>query len=281
MKSLLTSHQTFGAITSANTAAITYGPGVRQARRANGSSSRIRPSVAASANAAYFDQNAPARNSAGEHPVDGPPAHDRAPEEQSGQRPERQLHLVVREFHHRDIVVVDRFERRDRDQRLELAGHVARQQPDRIEADHRRQRPEHIDRVDLSGEAIGEVGDPPRQRRVLPVAELPFLAEREAFDQIELQVGGDQRRHQRPHHQMEAEHPGQHHGRPAPGIVDDPVEKSANGVGCGHAATFPCRPSRPGTSQDFCGLRPACRRANGRRARFAVAGDDVSVALLR
>ncbi len=63
MKSLLTSHQTFGAITTANTSAITYGPGVRQARRATGSSSRIRPSVAANANTAYFDQNAPARNS--------------------------------------------------------------------------------------------------------------------------------------------------------------------------------------------------------------------------
>ncbi len=62
MKSLLTSHQTFGAITIANTAAITYGPGVRQARRANGSTSRIKPSVAARAKAAYFDQNAPARN---------------------------------------------------------------------------------------------------------------------------------------------------------------------------------------------------------------------------
>src|SRR6185436_6001278 len=62
MKSLLTSHQTLGAIATAKTTAIRYGPGVRQARRANGSSSRIIPSVAANANAAYFDQNAAARN---------------------------------------------------------------------------------------------------------------------------------------------------------------------------------------------------------------------------
>src|SRR5215468_8789058 len=103
--------------------------------------SRNRPSAAASAKAAYFDQNAP----------------ERAIEEQPSEGPERQLNLVVGELHDREAVVVDAFEREHGDQRGELVGELARQQPDRVEAEDRRERSEQIEQVERSGEPIDEI----------------------------------------------------------------------------------------------------------------------------
>ena len=127
MKPVSTSHHALGAITTAKASAIRYGPLVRQARRAVGSSSRKSPSVTARGNAAYFDQNASARHCAGEQPVGGALAGERTMKEQAGERPERQLPLVVGEFHHGKIVEVDAFQHEHRDQCLERADKVARQ----------------------------------------------------------------------------------------------------------------------------------------------------------
>ncbi len=102
---------------------------------------------------------------------------------------------------------MDAFEREHGDQRLELAGDLAGEQPYRVEADDNGERAEHIDRLHMADDAIGEIFDPPGQRRMLPVAELPLLAEREALGQIELQVPADQHRHDGPHHEVETEHP--------------------------------------------------------------------------
>src|SRR5664280_1979628 len=51
-----------GPSTTKKAVAIRYGPRVRQAGRAVGSNNRISPTAAASEKAAYFDQNAKARN---------------------------------------------------------------------------------------------------------------------------------------------------------------------------------------------------------------------------
>ncbi len=164
---------------------------------------------------------------AGQDPVEVAAVHDGAPEQKPRKRPERQLHLVVRKFHDRKIVEVDALQCEDCDQSLEFAKHVAHQEPHAVEADRGRQRAEHIDRVNVPDHAIGEVGEPPRQWRMLPVAELPFAAEREVFEQVELKIGRGQDRHDRPDHDMQTDHPGQHGPRPAAGEFHRPVEERA------------------------------------------------------
>ena len=164
-----------------------------------------------------------------QRPVQKPSTHQRAVEEQAGEGPERQLHLVVRELHDREIVEVDAFECEHCDERLNLAGDLARQPPDAIETQHRRQRSEQIDGVDAAGQPVEQIGDPPRQRRMLPIAELPFLAQSKVLGEIELQVGADEDRQHRPHQKVQSEHHSQDPAGPAPRMVDQRRKAYATG----------------------------------------------------
>ncbi len=169
-----------------------------------------------------------------QRPVARARAGDCAVREPAGKRPERQLHLVVRELDRRKVEEVKALEREHGDQGGEWIDDLARQPPHEIHRQHRRERAEQIDRVDIAGEPVGGVGQPPRQRRMLPVAELPFLAERKILDQVELEVGTDQDRHQRPDHEVRAEHEGKHRAGLGPRMGDRPV-KRARGRACGEA----------------------------------------------
>ena len=131
------------------------------------------------------------KKSARQQPVEPATVLERTIKEPARERPERQLHLVVREFHGRKIVVVHALEREHRDQAGQSAGRFPRQPPNRIKANGDRKRAEHVDRVDLAGQPVGDVGRPPWQRRVLPITELPFLAERKVLDEIKLKVRAD------------------------------------------------------------------------------------------
>src|SRR5206468_9440008 len=125
----------------------------------------------------------------------------------------------------REVVIMHALEREYGDQRGDLVGDLARELPDSIEADDGGEWPEQIKRVDGSGETIAEVGDPPRQRRMLPVAELPFLAEREILDEIELQVRAGEDRQDGPDREMQRQHAEQHGAGSPARESDEPVEE--------------------------------------------------------
>jgi hypothetical protein len=109
---------------------------------------------------------------------------------------------------------MDAFEREHRDQRGRRRDDLAGEAPHHIHGADRRQRPEQIDDVHVADEAIGELGEPPRQRRMLPVAELPFLAERQILGEIELQIAAHDERQRGPDSEMEGQHPRQRRLRP-------------------------------------------------------------------
>ncbi len=105
---------------------------------------------------------------------------------------------------------MDALQHEHADECLERADDFLAEQPDAPQADDGRKRPQEIDRYDAPGRAKQQVGDPPRQRRVLPVAELPLLAQRKVLDEIELEVGAYQHRQRRPHHEVGGQHHCQH-----------------------------------------------------------------------
>ena len=110
------------------------------------------------------------------------------------------------ELHDREVVEVHAFEREHGDECLKWPDDIARQEPDAVEAEYCGERSEEVDGVDLAGEPVDEISGPPWQWRVLPVAELPFLAEREILGEVELQVAGDRNRQQGPDEQMQTKH---------------------------------------------------------------------------
>jgi hypothetical protein len=154
----------------------------------------------------------------GESPVGNVPAAYRPVEEQSGERPERKLHLIMGKLHHRKVVIVHTFKDQNRAQCAKRPDDFATQQPDAVETEHGSERSQHINGLNVPGEAINEVCNPPRQWRVLPVTELPFFPERQVLGQIELQVGTDQDRNKCPHREVNAEDHRQHGARGAAGI---------------------------------------------------------------
>src|SRR5262245_13046919 len=64
---------------------------------------------------------------------------------------------------------------------------------------------------------------------MLPVAELPFLAEREILGEIELQIWASQDWQDGPDHQMRCQYRHEHDAGSAAGVPDQPVKEA---VGC-------------------------------------------------
>jgi hypothetical protein len=143
--------------------------------------------------------------------------------------PEGQLHLIVSELHDRKVVEMDAFQNKDGEQGLHRADELARQEPNPVAANHRRDRPQQIDGVDMADKAVDQIGSPPRQRRMLPIAELPFLAEGEVLGEVELQIGADEDGQHGPDEEMSAQDHAERRARLAARIVDDRCETATTG----------------------------------------------------
>ena len=127
----------------------------------------------------------------------------------AGERPQRQLDHVVIELGGREVEVVQAVENEDCDQRANGADQRTRGQPDHREgADHRDLRQRVIRSVQIH-DLVNQLDQPPRQRRQLVIAKLPFAPVGERLDEVERQVGIEQCRQRRPHEKMQR----QEHGK--------------------------------------------------------------------
>ncbi len=127
----------------------------------------------------------------------------------AGQRPERQLDHVVIELHRRVLEVMHAVDDQHGNQRAGRSDQRPCRRPHRDEGyDHRRLRQRVIGSVDAE-RPVHDLDQPPRQRRQLVVAELPFAAVGESLDQVERQVGVEQRRQRGPDHEMQREEGGE------------------------------------------------------------------------
>ena len=123
----------------------------------------------------------------------------------AGQRPERQLNDVVIELGGGVMKVMQAVDDQHRDQRAARADQRnAVSQTDREGRDHRDLRQRVVGGIDPD-EPVGDLDQPPGQRRQLVVAQLPFAAVGQRLDQIERQVRIEQRRQRRPDDEMHAE----------------------------------------------------------------------------
>ncbi len=138
-------------------------------------------------------------------PVGGSALRDGAMQEQRGQRPQRQLQHVVIELHRGEVEEMQALEHDHREQRGLRRGDPATEPPYRVECDHAGERAEQIDDANVAGRPIGQILDPPGQRRMLPISELPFLAERQPLRQVELEVAAHQDGQRGPHQEVRAE----------------------------------------------------------------------------
>ena len=148
-------------------------------------------------------------------------AAQRAMKGKAGQRPERQLDHVVVELGGGVVEVVQAIENEHRDQRAEHAHQRPRQCEDAGEGRHHRHlRQQVIGKVMTDGQVYG-LDQPPGQRRQLVVAELPLAAVDQRLDQVERQIGVEQRRQRGPDRGMQRHKGGEGLGRRG----GDPVEE--------------------------------------------------------
>ena len=146
-------------------------------------------------------------------------AHAAAPqggmEGVAGKRPQRQLDHVVVEFGGGEMEVMQAVENEHGNKRADGADEFSRGQPDDRKGQHHRDLCQHIIRDVMPHRSVDDLDQPPRQRRQLVVAQLPFAAIGQRLDQIEWQIGIEQRRQRRPNDDMQREEGGKGGLRPA------------------------------------------------------------------
>ena len=179
-----------------------------------------------------------AEGEAEQQPVAEAAALERGMESVAGQRPERQLDHVVIELHRRVLEVMHAVDDQHGKERAGRADQRPRRRPHRDEGDdHRHLRQRVIGGVGAE-RPVHDLDQPPRQRRQLVVAELPFAAVGQRLDQVERQVGVEQRRQRGPDHEMQSEERGER--RPRRRL--DPVDEA-------------CPERQPGRRRHFRHLR--------------------------
>jgi hypothetical protein len=162
------------------------------------------------------------------------------------------------ELHRGKIEKMQSFEHQHRDQRGRRRSHPQSEPPQRIERNDAGERAEQIDDPHVAGDPMGEILDPPGQGRMLPIAELPFGAERQTFGEVELEVSVEQDRNSGPHHQMQTQEPEQRAAR----LALRERDQAADGVRLGragdrlfHALRYPasgCKSNMPISSIGAC-----------------------------
>ena len=154
-------------------------------------------------------------------PVAEAPALERCVESVAGQRPERQLDHVVIELHRGVLEVMHAVDDQHGDQCSGRSNERPCRRPHRDEGyDHHRLRQRVIGGVGTE-RPMHDLNEPPRQRRQLVVAELPFAAIGQRLDQIERQVGVEQRRQRGPDHEMQRQERGERRPRRRLDPVDE------------------------------------------------------------
>jgi len=91
------------------------------------------------------------------------------------------------------------------DERADRADQRPRRRPHQREGGEHRELRERVKGDVDADRAVDELDHPPRQRRQLVVAELPLAPVGQRFDEIERQIGIDQRRQRRPNQEMQDE----------------------------------------------------------------------------
>ena len=139
-----------------------------------------------------------AEGDAEQQPVDHASAPQGGMEGVAGERPQRQLDHVVIELGGGEMEVVHAVENEDGDERADGAHQRASGQPNHRKGRHHRDlRQRVVGGVDPD-HPVDEFHQPPRQRRQLVVTELPFAAIGQRLDEIERQIGIEQRRQRGP-----------------------------------------------------------------------------------
>jgi len=140
-----------------------------------------------------------------QQPMEQPPAAQRPMKGKAGQRPERQLNHVVIEFRRGEMQVMQAIDDEQSEQGAQRPDQRPRRRPNRGErrqhAGLRQRVKEHV----AAEQPVGDLHQPPGQRRQLVVAELPLAAVNERLDQVERQVGIERGRQRRPQRSMQRE----------------------------------------------------------------------------
>ena len=147
-----------------------------------------------------------AEGDAEQEPVAEASALERGMKGVAGERPERQLNDVVIEFHRRVLEVMQAVDDQHGNERAASRRRAAA--PWRRPAQRRRTTTACGQRVigDVRAEyPVHDLNQPPRQRRQLVGAELPFAAVGERLDEVERQIGVKQRRQRGPDRKMQGQ----------------------------------------------------------------------------
>ena len=143
----------------------------------------------------------------------------------SSERPERQLNDIVIEFDRRVLKIVQAVDDQHGNKRASRADERSRGSPDRRKGyDHRDLR-QRVIRGVRAEQPIHDLDQPPRQRRQLVVADLPFAAIGERLDEIERQVGIEECGQRGPDDEMQGQEAAESGPRPAL----DPTDQSGRG----------------------------------------------------
>ena len=141
-------------------------------------------------------------------------------EGETGERPERQLADIVIELGGAEIEIVHAVDDQDRGQRAGCADQRPRRQPHRHESDDHGDLAERIDGGIGAEQLVGGLDQPPRQRRQLVVAELPFAAVNQRLDHVDRQVEVEERGQRRPDQPVHDQEAGENRLRAAFHRVD-------------------------------------------------------------
>ena len=144
-------------------------------------------------------------------------------EGETGERPERQLDYVVIELGGGEIEVVHTVDDQDCDQRPERANERARGLPHEDEGDDDDRLGEGVIGGIDAKHPVDDLDQPPRQRRQFVITELPFAAVDEGFDQIERQIGVNERRQDAPDDKMHGQEAAEGGSR----LALDPTDESS------------------------------------------------------
>ena len=139
----------------------------------------------------------------------------------AGERPERQLNDVMIEFHRRVLEIMQAVDDQHGDECAGRANKRPRGSKDQAKATTWRPAPARNRRRLAPNSRCDDLDQPPRQRRQLVVAELPFSAVGQRLDEIERQVGVEQCRQRGPDREMQ----GQEAAEAARGRRLDPADK--------------------------------------------------------
>ncbi len=132
-----------------------------------------------------------------------PPRLRAACKREARQRPERQLNDIVIELHRRVLKVMQAVDDQHGDERAARSDQRPRGRIDQRKCSDHHDLGQRVIGGIHAEQPVHDFNEPPRQRRQLVGAEHPFAAVGQRLDQIERQVGVEERRQRGPDGKME------------------------------------------------------------------------------